>query len=212
MVKAVLFDWDGTLYDIFDFMVTTYTEVMRERGVRTWTREEYRNNFRIEWRDMLEEMGLKDDEEFLIEKWRENMKTLKEKLRLHEGVIETLEKLKEKHSLGIITSGPRKALNAEMKRLGVKRFMDITVAGGEAGNGKPEPDPLVYAMEKLGLDPVECAYVGDMIEDVQAAKKAGMHSIAVSWGLHNRKKLSLETPDFIADDLNEMVEYIEGIK
>jgi HAD superfamily hydrolase (TIGR01549 family) len=212
LVKAVLFDWDGTLYDIFDFMVTTYTDVMKERGVRAWTPREYREKFRIDWRDMLDEMGLKEHEEYLIEKWKANMREMQDKLRLHAGALEALEKLKERYVLGIVTAGPRKALDSELIRLGLDGVMNVTIAGDDVENGKPNPDPLLHAAEKLGVKPAECVYVGDMTEDVQAARKAGMHPVAVSWGLHCREKLAAENMEFIADNFNTLIDYISQVE
>jgi beta-phosphoglucomutase-like phosphatase (HAD superfamily) len=58
-------------------------------------------------------------------------------------------------------------------------FFELIVAGEEAIKPKPAPDTLLYMAEKMGLDPKECVYVGDMPQDMTLARNAGMAAIGV---------------------------------
>ena len=61
----------------------------------------------------------------------------------------------------------------------------------------------------MNADPVETAYVGDSPFDIRAAKAAGMHAIAVSWGrIHDRARLEREEPDAIVDNAEELLEHV----
>ena len=211
-IKAVLFDWDGTLYDIFDFVVHTYSQVMREKGIREWSRQEYREKFRIDWRETLKDMGLEEHEEYLIQVWEKNMVEMRDDLTLHEDAKETIMKLSEKYVVGVVSAAPRKALLKEVKRLGVKEHIRIIVSKNDTDETKPSPKPLFYAAEKLKFKPEECIYVGDMIEDILAAKRAGMKSVAVSWGLHSKTRLKTENPDYMADSFAQIRDYINKIQ
>ena len=82
----------------------------------------------------------------------------------------------------------------------------VVVGGDETKRHKPEPEPLLVAAKRLGVDPDECAYVGDSPFDIRAAKAAGMHAIAVTWGgIHTRERLEPERPDAIVDSAEELL-------
>ncbi|HXH97346.1 MAG TPA: HAD hydrolase-like protein, partial [Gaiellaceae bacterium] len=60
--------------------------------------------------------------------------------------------------------------------------------------------------ERLGVAPSTCAYVGDSPFDVRAAKTAGMHAVAVTWGrIHDRALLEAERPDAVVDTARELL-------
>ncbi len=75
MIKAILLDWDGTLWDVLGFMMETYTEIFKHFKLRPWTREEYQERFRHDWRDMLDDMGLTEHADFLISYWEKRIAT-----------------------------------------------------------------------------------------------------------------------------------------
>ncbi|MFC2154672.1 HAD family hydrolase [Candidatus Altiarchaeota archaeon] len=210
-IKAVLFDWDGTLYDILDFLVKTYQEVMQEVGVPVWSKEDFNKRFHSDWRSMLPEMGLEDHEGHLIQRWDERQEKEKQKLKLYSGVVSVIEKLENDFILGIVTSAPRKKVIDELERNNIRESFKAIVAYEDCENHKPEPEPLLLAAEKLGIPPKECVYVGDMSDDIQAAKKAGMASIAVTWGLHPKQILVEENPDYLADDLPALLRIISEL-
>ncbi|MCX6695634.1 MAG: HAD family hydrolase [Candidatus Altiarchaeota archaeon] len=211
-IKAVLFDWDGTLYDIFDFIVKTYGQVMREKGLREWSRREFREKFKIDWRDTLKDMGLEEHEEYLVGVWKRNLEEMKEELQLHENAKETIIELSRKYTVGIVSSAPRNALLKEVNRLGVKEYIKVIVSKNDTKETKPSPMPLLQAAKKLKVKPEECVYVGDMIEDIQATRRAEMKSIAVPWGLHSRGRLMEEKPDYMAGKFKEIIEFIDKIQ
>ena len=207
MVEAVIFDWDGTLFDVLDFLVDTYTKVFEEIGVKPWSKSQYKNNFRGDWRGMLAEMGLEEHEDLLVESW-EKAKQENTNLCLHEGAGELIDRLDEDYLLAIASSAPKKVLEAETKKLGVTSKINVILGLEDCAKPKPNPLPLIMAAEKLGVDPHKCVYVGDMVEDMQAAREAGMASIAVDWGIHSKRLLKDTKPDAIAATTTELEDII----
>jgi phosphoglycolate phosphatase-like HAD superfamily hydrolase len=67
---------------------------------------------------------------------------------------------------------------------------------------------LINCIKKLGIEPKNCIYVGDMDGDIIAAKKAGMVSVAVSWGCLNGSELKKINPDCVVKSLDELEEII----
>ncbi len=209
MVKAVLLDWDGTLWDVLGFMVETYTDVFNHFGLKPWSRSEYQEKFRHDWRDMLAEMELIEHEEYLVEYWENKIKH--ERPMAYPWVREVVDELNKDYLTGVVSSAPRKPLTRELKRNNILKDMEVVVSGDDFDERKPSPKPLLFACRQLGVRPGECVYVGDMVEDVQACREAGMPVVVGTWGLHSRKRLEGENPDHIAENPGEMLDFIKKL-
>ena len=84
------------------------------------------------------------------------------------------------------------------------------VCGGETARRKPHPEPLLVALERLGIPPAECAYVGDSPEDVQMAKAAGALAVGIPGGFPNREALVASAPDLLVPSLGDAVAALIG--
>ena len=90
--------------------------------------------------------------------------------------------------------------------LPLEHFFDVVVGADDTERHKPDPQPLQHALERLGADRDDAVYVGDSPFDIRAAKGAGMHSIAVTWGrIHPRERLEAEAPDAVVDTAEELL-------
>jgi pyrophosphatase PpaX len=69
---------------------------------------------------------------------------------------------------------------------------------------KPNPEPLLLALARLGAGATECVYIGDAVVDVQAARAAGMAAIAVTWGAGERADLVAAGPLAVVDTMEEL--------
>ena len=89
--------------------------------------------------------------------------------------------------------------------LGFGDRLDVVVGSDEAPRGKPYPDQILVALERLGAEPDDTAYVGDAPFDIAAAKAAGVHAIGVTWGgIHTRERMETEGPDAVVDTAEEL--------
>lgn len=209
MVKAVLLDWDGTLWDVLGFMLETYTEVMDRVGVRPWTRAEYQEKFRHDWRDMLADMGLTEHEEYLVKFWEDKIAT--DRPMAYPWVKDFIEDLNGDYLFGVVSSAPRNPLVRELARNTIIDDMKVVVSGDDFEERKPSPVPINHALKVMGVSPEDCVYVGDMVEDVQACREANVKVAAVTWGLHSRQRLEAEEPDILVDTPEELTEYIKAL-
>ena len=208
-MKVVLFDWDGTLFDVFDFLYDTYTAVFRRYGLTPWRRQDYRNRFRSDWRGLLKEMGLAPHEDALISLWDQNKSSAS--LRMHRQAKHVLSRLHEDVTLGIVSAAPAAVLARELKQQGVADLFDVVVAYEDTDAHKPDPLPLTHALTQLNTLPAQAVYVGDMAEDIQAAHAAGTTAVAVTWGIHSQHVLAKQKPTFTAHTFTELEEYIQGL-
>ena len=90
--------------------------------------------------------------------------------------------------------------------LPLEQFFDVVVGSDDTERHKPDPAPLAHALELLGANRDDAVYVGDSPFDIRAAKAAGMHSVAVTWGrIHPRERLEAEEPDTVVETAEELL-------
>ncbi|MEL6869443.1 MAG: HAD-IA family hydrolase [Pseudomonadota bacterium] len=82
---------------------------------------------------------------------------------------------------GVVTNKPQALAEQLFAALAIDRHRCM-IGGDLLNSKKPAPEPLVYAAGRLGALPQHCAYVGDHARDIQAARAAGMYSIAAAYG------------------------------
>ena len=107
------------------------------------------------------------------------------------GVLNGLSKLKRLgFKLACVTNKPRSFSSDVLKQSGLDVFFDVVVAGIDLSERKPSPMPLLYATQQLELGSSECIVIGDSKNDTEAALKAGMMVLLVTWGYHQDMELS----------------------
>ncbi|MFL5965696.1 MAG: HAD family hydrolase [Gaiellaceae bacterium] len=146
----------------------------------------------------------------LVRVYRAHNEPLHDELSCCTGVDEVLVRLKEEgRTLGIVTAKRRATAELAFARVPLGHLFETVVGGDETARHKPDPDPLLLAAERLGVDPADCAYVGDSPFDIRAAHAAGMHAVAVTWGgIHARELLEREAPDAIVDNATELLDVL----
>jgi pyrophosphatase PpaX len=205
VIRAVLFDLDGTLLDSTRLLLDGYRYAVR-KCLNVETRDE----------DWLPLMGKPLPEQmafFSAEKAPELVRTYREfyarhhekRIRPFPGVLELLAELKSRGLLlAAVTS--KKSFFAErgLEAVGLRRYFSVVIGEDDTQEHKPGPAPVLEALRRLRVPP-ECAVmVGDSPYDIAAAKAAGVRSIAVLWGPFSREDLERESPDAFAGSVEEL--------
>lgn len=203
-LRAVLFDWDGTLVDSAEASYRAYVGVFRTLGI-PFDREIHRLTYSPNWHRTYLALALPR------ERWDEADALWlqfygEERNHLLPGAAEGLARLHGAgHVQGIVSSGERERVTREMRDLEVARYFTEVVCGGDTAERKPHPEPLLMAMDRMGLRPEETAYVGDSPEDIEMSQRAEVFAIGVPGGFPNREALVASRPDFLAESLQEAV-------
>jgi pyrophosphatase PpaX len=144
----------------------------------------------------------------LVRVYREHNEPLHATLECCAGMEDVLATLQRRgHRLGIVTAKRRLTVDLAFARLPIEHLFETVVGGDETERHKPDPAPLLLALERLGAAPEDAAYVGDSPFDMQAAKAAGLYAIGVSWGrIHAAEKLT--DADVIVDSAEELLELV----
>lgn len=198
---SVFWDWDGTLFDSLGVFLRIYNSFT----YNNLSAEEFRKKLNSGWMDdILQELEKKKALSNIIV---ETLKVMMKDTRLFKGVAEIARACSRNY---IVSSSLRPIVVEKLaENKVVELFSDVITA--DIVDSPFKKDIVKYAMEKTGADPGRTAYVGDMVEDVLAAKEAGIKSIAVTWGFNERDELEAAKPDFIVDSPAELLDVIRGL-
>jgi len=118
--------------------------------------------------------------------------------------VPLLEDLKQQDiRLGVATGKSRLGLDRVLKAHQLTQHFDCTRCADET-EGKPHPAMLFEIMENLRLEPEEVLMVGDTTHDVQMATSAGVDSMAVTYGAHDKRTLLVSEPTVMVSSVREM--------
>jgi len=207
--RAVLFDWDGTLADTAALSLRTYAALFESFGI-PFGPAEFARTYSPNWYLTFEAMGLPRERwDEADARWLELY--ARETAGLLPGASQGLRRLRERGvRQGLVTSGTRSRIEADLARLALVDFFGVVVCGGDTPNRKPHPEPLLVALDHLGVAPSEAAYVGDSPEDVEMARAAGVYCVGIPGGFPNREALEASRPDRLAGTLEEAVSDLLG--
>lgn len=219
MIRACIFDLDGTLADTLESMASVANELMTELGLK----EMPVDNFRYycgEGADMLVSRCLKDAGDPNLVHYEEARRIYRErfdadplyKVRIYQGIPELLQKLKEINiKLAVCSNKPHNAAVKVVQVLFGDTF-DYVIGQSEQIRRKPAPDAPLKAAEAFGVCPDECLYIGDTGTDMQTGNAAKMHTIGVLWGFRDRKELLENGAERIVEQPLEILEIYEEYK
>ncbi len=187
-LQAVLFDLDGTLIDSAPDLAGTANDMLRRRGRPAMPYTVLRAHAGSGARGLLgAAFGASPDQPGYValrDEFHDHYE--RRMLRLtcvFEPVLAMLDALQQ-HALpwGIVTNKSLRFAQPLANALQPLPRAAVLVGGDSTPHAKPHPAPLVEAARRLGVEPGRCAYVGDDLRDMQAARAAGMAGWAAAWG------------------------------
>ncbi len=204
---VVLFDFDGTVIDSGEIIIASMRHATKTVLGRDIPDEELGRA--VGGSGLIEQMRLLDPErvEELVAVYREHNEPLHAEISECLGMTDVLTTLKgEGRRLGVVTAKRRLTVNLAFSYLPLEHFFDVVVGSDDTERHKPDPEPLEHALGLLEARRDEAVYVGDSPFDIRAAKGAGVHSIAVTWGrIHSRERLEAEEPDAVVETPEELL-------
>jgi pyrophosphatase PpaX len=206
--RTVLFDLDGTLIDSGAIILAS----MKHAATTVLGREiaEAELAAAVGGPGLIAQMRALDPSRVdeLVAVYSAHNETLHDGLEACVGIEDALETLHEEgRRLGIVTAKRRATVRLAFEVLPqLERYFDVVVGSDDTERHKPDPEPILLALERLGAEAEDVAYVGDSPFDLRAAKAAGVAAIGVTWGgIHSRDRLQEEEPDALVDDAEELL-------
>jgi phosphoglycolate phosphatase len=177
--RAAFFDWDGTIVDSVPALFEADAAIARELGL-PFDREIFRRTFSPNWRRKYRLMGVTDDQvEQAVGVWSRLFHS--SEMRPFAGVRGALTALARRgFTVGVVTSGSRGEIEPQFARLGLDGIVSVGVFGDDPVEGKPDPAPLLLALERAGgVLPEHAIYVGDALDDMRMAAAAGVRGVGI---------------------------------
>jgi beta-phosphoglucomutase family hydrolase len=213
-IGAVIWDMDGVIADTAPYHFSAWQETFQKRGIK-FTERDFRHSFgrrndTIIRNTLGEEIAQDEIEAIAREKEATFRRIIGQKIKPIPGAVELLQSLKQNGvKMAIASSTPIENIRLITGSLGIANCFQAIVTGHDVTEGKPSPQVFLMAAQKLGVKPESCVVIEDAVAGVTAAKRAGMHCVAVTT-THSRQ--SLKGADLIVKTLEEIsINDIEGL-
>jgi phosphoglycolate phosphatase len=210
VVRAAVFDLDGTLVDSLDDIASSLISALADLELAPPTLEQIRSwigeGARVLVQRAVAHAGGGDVDRVAKrygERYREAPVVA---TRVYDGMIPVLDRLDAAGvALAVLSNKPHDLTVRVVEQLLPGRFVEI--AGQRPGGPlKPAAEAGLSVTEALGVPAAQCAMIGDSAIDVAAARAAGMRAVGVSWGLRPRDELA--SADAIADAPHQLIELL----
>jgi len=205
-IRLVIFDLDGTLLDAYPAIIKSFNYTMKRLGYPA--RDALTIRRAVGWGDenLLKPFVSPGDLKKALSVYRKHHKTaLLEGSKLFPGVIKLLVCLKKKGKLIAAASNrPTKFSLILMRHLGLVKYLDYFLCADKLKHGKPHPQILNKIRQRFVHKPAEVLYAGDMTIDVQAGRRAGIRTVAVTSGSSTKEELEREKPYRLIGRISEL--------
>lgn len=207
-IKLVIYDLDGVLIDSNKAILESFKRTMAEVG------EEFKPDL------ILDRIGHSLHQIFIDtmpEEYHDRLEELRQiyikhfqsmdikYTRLLPEVTETLPEIKR---MGFLQSVATNKTVTEAERilfeLGVADYFDLMVGFMTVDKPKPEPDMILYTLEKLGIEPNEAVFVDDTNVGLTAGIRAGVHTIGITTGNNSLEQIQSVNPDTVLDRFSDI--------
>ncbi|HVQ44374.1 MAG TPA: HAD-IA family hydrolase [Candidatus Saccharimonadia bacterium] len=207
-MKAIIFDFDGTIADSFDMFIEVMMVLLRRTQPLTAAQiEDLRQS---STREVIKKLGIKPWQiPRLMLKGRREMSARMERVQAFDGLPEALRELSSQYSLYILSTNSEENIATFLKKYQLGNNID-RIYGNIGLMGKAKG--LKKLPQQASLDRADCVYVGDETRDIEAARQAGMSCIAVGWGYNGAEALRSFAPDALAETPGALLEIIRGLK
>lgn len=209
-MKALLFDFDGTLLDTNELILQTFMHVLEERFPGQYSPKECMNFMGPSLKETFEQLTPNEVEE-MIAKYRQWNETHHDELvKEFDGVIPTLEQLKEQGiRLAIVSTKRNETIEKGLKLMGAKHLFEFWIGTDDVKRVKPDPEPVLLALERLGVSKEDAMMIGDNYHDIQAGKNAGVKTAGVAWSLKGEEFLQQFNPDYMLHHMSDLLTIVK---
>jgi pyrophosphatase PpaX len=210
-ITTLLFDFDGTLLDTNELILQTFQFVFDKHCPGKYERKDL---LPFLGPTLVETFSSEDPEKVdeLIKEYREwNLLMHDELASEFDGVSATLQLLKNDGlKMAIVSTKRNDVIMKGLNLLNADGVFDVVVGLDDVTNTKPHPEPILLALEKLGVEKEEALMIGDNYHDIEGGKNAGVRTAGVAWSAKGEEFLQTFNPDYMLQHISDLLEIIKG--
>lgn len=198
-LTTILFDLDGTLIDTVELIMASYRHTVIAHGYTPVPDDVWLQNLgiplRVQFRHFTEEP---DEIQAMIATYlKHNLENHDDMVGHYSGVRRRVVGLKDAgYRLGLVTSKMHGGLEKGLAAGGYEGVFEVLIGADDVTNAKPHPEPVLLALERLGVEPANAVFVGDSPHDMAAGRAAGVRTAAALWGPFDYDVLAPEEPTY----------------
>ncbi|MEK5233188.1 pyrophosphatase PpaX [Lysinibacillus sp. FSL K6-0232] len=209
-VKALLFDFDGTLLNTNDLIIQTFMHVLNERFPGQYSPKDCLKFIGPSLKQTFSDIA-PGEEDALMAKYRAwNIEHHDELVTQYPNVVSTLEQLKELGiRLAIVSTKRNDMIDRGLSVLGAAQLFDVRIGTDDVKNVKPDPEPVLLALERLGVDKEDAIMIGDNSHDIEAGHHAGVRAAGVAWAAKGEAYLQQFKPDYMLQHMTDLLDIVK---
>jgi len=211
-IRAVLFDFDGTLADSYDAITASVNHVRAGHGLAPLAENEVRRHVGRGMPYLLEHTVPGVDQPADQARYREHHPSVMlTGTRLLPGAAEALETIhRSGRRIGVCSNKPRAFTKELLEYLKIRPYVDAAFGPEDVARPKPAPDMLRAALTWLHVPAEEALYIGDMVVDIETAMAAGVRVWVVPTGSEELATLETAGPERVLNGLQDLVQMFRG--
>ncbi len=212
-LKAVLFDFDGTVVDSSRIVIDSWQHTYRTLRGEEGDERTIKRTFGETLMDAMEAAFPEVPPHVSAGIYRDyQLAQPDHHWTLFPGMREMIQELKDRgYLVAIITSRLRDTTWKVLEYFDMGELFDAVVTCNDTDSHKPDPEPALIGMEKLGVSPEECIFVGDSRLDIGCGHNAGMPAVLVSWtvSVEEADKVGIFKPDYEMEKAEDLLDIVE---
>lgn len=210
-IKVIIFDFDGTIADTLNAIVSITNRLAAQFGHKPISQEELVQIKNLSSRQIIKQSGISIFKfPLLVGKVKAELNSEIQTVKPFLGIKEALIEVKsEVDRVGMLSSNSKENIVAFLEMNGLQDLFDFIYTGATLF-GKSKVIKELLKQEKF--KPEESVYVGDETRDIEAARRSRTKAIAVSWGFNSKEVLAAQNPDFLVHQPSELVEVIKSLQ
>lgn len=208
-IDTLLFDLDGTLIDTNELIISSFMHTLEKYYPGKYKREDALAFIGPTLYETFSSMDKERTQEMIEEYRKYNHEQHDLLVKEFDGVFETIRSLHEMgYKLGIVTTKVRSTVNMGLKLTHLDQFFEVVVTLDDVKNAKPDPEPIMLALQQLNSNPENAIMVGDNSHDILGGKNAGTKTAGVAWAIKGKEYLAQFQPDFMLEHPGDLFDII----
>jgi pyrophosphatase PpaX len=212
--RAILFDLDGTLVDTIELLLSSMRHAFRYRPDRAPTTEEWIAGIGTPLANQLSVYAA-DDAELteLTDGYRSYQILHHDRLtRPYDDAVRVVQDLHRRgHPMAVVTSKANAIARRTIEYVGLDRYLPVIVGVDSTKKHKPDPEPVLFALEQLDAPRETGVFVGDSPHDVAAGNAAGVTTVGALWGPFPREALVAASPTYLLDGIQGLPGLLDSL-